>query len=85
MMHVRDQESRLSEDIVRCSEHIVVQEWATHVENRMISSIIINMCEYLSSVSMNMPVTDDWMIYQTSYSLDNANKEKMASHILFLV
>ena len=30
----------------------------THGENRMISSIIINTCEYLFPVSMNVPVTD---------------------------
>ena len=48
MMHVQDEESRLSEDIVFPSEHIVVKEWATHVENiewsRWSLSTRVNIC-----------------------------------------
>ena len=58
MMHVRNQESRSSEGIVRPSEHRVVQEWTTHVEKNDLVDHDWHTCEYLSPVSMNVPVTN---------------------------
>ena len=76
MMHVWNQESRSAKDIV-------VQEWTTHVEKNDLVDYDQHTCEYLSSESLNVPVTDELDEGQASCSLDA--KETTASHIPLLV